>query len=493
MYDTLTQILDKEEFINQAQEILHDSADNLVAGESAQCLLAAVDLDEFGKINRNNGLLFGDLVLCTIAGKLKRFLSDGDLLGRLGGDEFILLLRNISSPEQAEERLSALARLLENPFGAVQESMRFSFCAGAALFPAHGKSLEELFDNTAFSLMYSKHHGHGKGTLYKKSLRLTFMPAGVPGIFGRGREEAQNAFGSEIDPEVTKVFDENYIEKIFNILYNSPNVHEIIPVILSYIGNRFNVSRAYIVELSDDGNYYDRAFEWLADGYEHLGSIKRIPVREVDFEGYLYRDYFKNNNAFICNDVNELAPTIREILQAQGIKSLAQCALLTGGEFTGFVGYDDCAAESERSEEEIDSLMRVSRVLGIFYINARAAIRLKENQETITSLVNSMSDGVYVINPDNYELLIANRTAQEMYPSAKLGGKCYRAFRENDSVCEDCPVAESIIQGAAVSRELYDEFRDAWFACTASALKWRTHADACLISFKDITKSKKGL
>jgi hypothetical protein len=266
----------------------------------------------------------------------------------------------------------------------------------------------------------------------------------------------------------------------------------VIPVVLSYIGNRFELSRAYVITLSESGEHYVNTFEWTSKRTApRINVIPRIPVKEFDYDGFYYRDYFKDENLFVCADINELKPNVREILNAQSVKSFAQFALLDGGEFAGFIGYEDCEQYRKWRHSEIQALTYVSRVLSVFFVNERNAARIKEKHDAIVTLIDSLPSASYVINPETYELLMVNETTKSTVPNVKNGDKCHIVFRGFNDICEDCPVAECMRTGKVVKTDIYNTSLDMWFETTASKLKWHTGINACLINCFDITKYKK--
>jgi diguanylate cyclase (GGDEF)-like protein len=100
--DTLTQLLNRKTFDDSIQRLLH----------AGQCTaeptwVAVIDIDHFKRINDGYGHLFGDEVLLLVAGMLRRSFRHQDKVFRFGGEEFVVLLQNLS-PSGA---LSALQRL----------------------------------------------------------------------------------------------------------------------------------------------------------------------------------------------------------------------------------------------------------------------------------------------------------------------------------------------------------------------------------------------
>jgi len=114
----------------------------------------ALDLDEFKTINDTLGHQRGDDLLVEVANRLRRYVRQSDFAGRLGGDEFLIILRNINSEEEAQcsfERLVAQLRDTNTTEEAVQ---RVEVSAGLALWPVDGTTPSALL-RTADRRMYT--------------------------------------------------------------------------------------------------------------------------------------------------------------------------------------------------------------------------------------------------------------------------------------------------------------------------------------------------
>jgi diguanylate cyclase (GGDEF)-like protein/PAS domain S-box-containing protein len=116
--------------------------------------LLFVDLDRFKLINDRYGHQAGDAVLAETARRLKDAIRDSDTAGRMGGDEFIVLLENISRSEDAESFAAKIASSLSEPMalpGGIDVSIGAS--VGSAVFPDDGDDGESVL-KVADSAMY---------------------------------------------------------------------------------------------------------------------------------------------------------------------------------------------------------------------------------------------------------------------------------------------------------------------------------------------------
>lgn len=141
-YDHLTGLAGRGFFFEQLTEILEEEPPG--EGENKYVFLV-VDLLDFGQINDFHGYWAGNKVLQVCARWLKRQLPDEALSGRLGGDRFgIFIETNDTDPEDLQDELYEMLEPLEHALQLEEEEIVFSVKIGAAVYPTHGKTLEDL-------------------------------------------------------------------------------------------------------------------------------------------------------------------------------------------------------------------------------------------------------------------------------------------------------------------------------------------------------------
>jgi len=111
-------------------------------GEKMAVLL--LDLDKFKEINDTLGHKTGDLLLQAVGKRLQESVRTEDLVARMGGDEFILLLQEIRSQKDAENTAGKIVEAFRRPFLIEEESLSVTISLGIALYPDHGEDLERL-------------------------------------------------------------------------------------------------------------------------------------------------------------------------------------------------------------------------------------------------------------------------------------------------------------------------------------------------------------
>lgn len=139
-----------------------------LAGEGVEGTHAVImlDIDNFKGINDTFGHVQGDTALIEVARVLQDLFRTTDVVGRVGGDEFLLLLKDLNSSRTLQEKLEnircALKNIrLENP------TLRISGSIGAAIYPENGICYQELYQKADIALYYAKEHGKDQFCIYE--------------------------------------------------------------------------------------------------------------------------------------------------------------------------------------------------------------------------------------------------------------------------------------------------------------------------------------
>ncbi len=114
--------------------------------------LILFDLDHFKNINDTHGHIAGDEVLKSVSDKLKSTFRKTDILGRFGGDEFIILLNDIPNQEVLNHKLK---KLLEN-----DNQYMVTKSIGVSVFPDDANKFDELIQKADFALYWSKRYAN---------------------------------------------------------------------------------------------------------------------------------------------------------------------------------------------------------------------------------------------------------------------------------------------------------------------------------------------
>ena len=122
--------------------------------------LLCLDLDRFKDVNDMLGHGYGDQMLVEVAGRVRAGARETDVVARVGGDEFVVLLTDLDL-QDAEQRAAAVARrigeLLAEPIAIDSVELRAKACIGVAIYPTHSRDAKGLLAAADAAMYASKH------------------------------------------------------------------------------------------------------------------------------------------------------------------------------------------------------------------------------------------------------------------------------------------------------------------------------------------------
>jgi diguanylate cyclase (GGDEF)-like protein len=146
------------------------------AGLSRGALLY-VDLDHFKKVNDTVGHGAGDQLLVIVAQRLRSCVKEGDTVSRLGGDEFTIILRNVSDPDGARTVADRVIESVQLPVNIAGRDHFVHASVGITLFPDDGAEIDTLMRNADLAMYRAKEAGRGRALFFDP--RMTEVVAAV--------------------------------------------------------------------------------------------------------------------------------------------------------------------------------------------------------------------------------------------------------------------------------------------------------------------------
>ena len=165
-YDGLTGCANRHEFIEGLSTII-DACQT--SGQKVAVLF--IDLDGFKSINDNHGHQVGDRLLKMTAERFQKTLRDSDLLGRVGGDEFVVSIILDSKGETASHIAARLLESLKEPFVINNRALIVGASIGISLFPDDGLTADEVMNEADIAMYQAKVEGGGCIRLFDQALR----------------------------------------------------------------------------------------------------------------------------------------------------------------------------------------------------------------------------------------------------------------------------------------------------------------------------------
>jgi c-di-GMP phosphodiesterase Gmr len=132
--------------------------------------LAFLDVDNFKHINDYYGHAIGDALLVEMAKRLGLDLRESDILSRISGDEFMLLLNPIHNESEVAEYIHFILQRMKAPFFIDQSEIFASTSIGVSLYPEHGRSYDVLRQNADIAMYRVKNGGRGAAAFFDSSM-----------------------------------------------------------------------------------------------------------------------------------------------------------------------------------------------------------------------------------------------------------------------------------------------------------------------------------
>jgi diguanylate cyclase (GGDEF)-like protein/PAS domain S-box-containing protein len=159
-HDGLTGLPNRDLFMEQLEQFIAWATEH----EKLVSVLF-LDLDGFKHINDTYGHAVGDLLLKAVARRLSNSLRGSDIVGRFGGDEFVVLLPGIHSAVDVEIVARKLVMALMQPFMLEQNQIQVTTSIGISLYPQHAKHPKELVEYADQAMYRAKELGKNRYTL----------------------------------------------------------------------------------------------------------------------------------------------------------------------------------------------------------------------------------------------------------------------------------------------------------------------------------------
>lgn len=247
--------------------------------------LFIIDIDNFKHINDTMGHLSGDKFLTGIACELGKNLRSTDILGRIGGDEFLVFLKGIDRREVAEQKAAKLCTALREVFLENEQNYAVSGSIGISLYPADGATYEELFAKADQALYTAKGKGKDGYAFYETSdpvacelekLSHTHARRGV------SQPKYKLPHRQQIMDDFLAFLDEHCLE---------PTASE---QMLQLLCRYYHAQRSYVLEFTPDGRKIQKVYAW--DENQCTSDIEKLALHPPDY----WMEYLR------CFDQNDI-------------------------------------------------------------------------------------------------------------------------------------------------------------------------------------------
>ncbi|MDO5562296.1 MAG: diguanylate cyclase [Synergistaceae bacterium] len=421
--DGLTGIYDKDTTESEIVEYFTGQ------GKSGRHVLFIADVDNFKGINDTYGHYLGDAVLGDIAVGMRRVFRESDIIGRIGGDEFMVLMKNVNNDGLIHKKALEFRDVFIRCAVGKTDSADFkvSGSIGIAIYPEHGRTFDELYKKADHALYAAKTAGKNAYVIYDEAKDATGSNDGVVAV-----GQPENI------PTGQKSFEGNIEKYLFHILNTSRDTMEGIRICFGMICNQLGVTRGQVFLFEDDDTI-DCVLEWLAEdalstqeGFRHFKLPERHPL--------LTR--FDDSDIFFVNSPDSVEDKeYSDTLRAHGIIGMLQSCFREKGKLRGFLSFDECLMERrEPSPRELEIVATVSEIIGTYLLKDIAISSLARVKNLQDIILDNVSEPIYIIDWSTHKIEYMNSHMKEFFPKSERGMKCYETLTGQTKECENCPI-----------------------------------------------------
>ena len=163
-HDTLTLLPNRLFLVSSLRQSIQK------ASARTRIAVMTIDIDDFKKINDTAGHLQGDRFLVRIADQLNSIISDKDVLGRVGGDEFLIVINNVQSQRELISIHKKIIKIFENPFQFGENAYRITCSIGISLYSQDDTTADRLIQKSNLAMQKAKSVGKNTFHYFDSSL-----------------------------------------------------------------------------------------------------------------------------------------------------------------------------------------------------------------------------------------------------------------------------------------------------------------------------------
>lgn len=348
--DSITGLYNKDAGLKKVRSFLEQKPKTQV---SAMMIL---DLDDFQKLNDEEGRMFGDAILAEVADILKSSVGPEDILVRLGGDEFMLLIKNCSKQRANELGPSIAQKIKEICYHQEKDlhvSASIGMCVTSVIDEYNG-----LYRCAESTLQYVKKHGKGKAACYLDvSSELGTM---LTQVYTGEHLLNEVVSGSTADKR-------NLADMALEFLSKAKHLDDAISLLLAKVGKAYRLDRVSMVEIERDYHSFHYSYQWAKNKHDlQMGNTYYIKPGRME---ELSQEYDADG---LCDwKFHEDSP----------MASCLRCAIWNSGVYTGHLVLESHEKNYLWTEAQRKTLQELTQIISTFVAKAHAdAVSLAKTQ-----------------------------------------------------------------------------------------------------------------
>ena len=359
--DTLTGLLNKDTAMNKIRVFLQNETQDSDNADKYHALII-IDMDNFRMINEVFGHTFGDDVIREFASDIKSSFRDTDIVGRIGGDEFMILMKNVTQ-KFATKKAGRLCRGLVKSYG-VQNVVTVSCSIGVAFYGKDAHDFYELYQHADLAMYQAKVGGRSAYTIYDGTMNADY----------RRMEEAETRSGIDQTAGSVEIseLDTNLMDIAFSLMSSSDDIDGTLEILLRTVGRKYNLSAVSVLIETDRaaGRLYAIS-RWISN--KNLGARNKPSPMEL---GGIYLDQiFRGADVKCVSDMgaSNLPPLMRGVLKNDGIISCVWGRLEgRAGEEFGCIMFTQFDRKRKWSRKEINTFKYIAKILSVALAKLKA-------------------------------------------------------------------------------------------------------------------------
>ncbi|MEC4724050.1 EAL domain-containing protein [Shewanella sp. D64] len=169
-HDPLTCLPNRTQFMEKFTQSL-----NQVKSSNSMLVLMFIDLEKFKLVNDTQGHDVGDMLLKAVSKRISHCVRTDDLVVRLGGDEFTIILEDIKTSSIATKVANKICKILAEPFTFMKQAVRAPVSVGISVYPSDGQDINTLMKHADTAMYRAKSRGGNQFQFYEYGMEAELV------------------------------------------------------------------------------------------------------------------------------------------------------------------------------------------------------------------------------------------------------------------------------------------------------------------------------
>ena len=318
-------------------------------------------------------------ILKNIAEDVKEMLFTTDLVGRIGSNEFVVFMKDISQIRDIEKKIKDIQNIISDTYIGEGTRHKCTVSIGAALFPRDGSSYSELFEKAEKALDLARSKGPNHYDIYN-SIKENVYSVLADEIRARNSRIAETS-SSRTHPS------DSLIERAFKLIEESKDTDSAINLLIRQIVRQMGIDAILIWEKIEGTaalrNLYHCGFD--EDSISE-GSI--CEYSEVQWNEAM-RAFEEGDGIVVNGNIDDAKDEISRLFMiTYGIESLAGCAFYDKGSFVGVMEFIDFGSERKWTDDELKNIRNIANVVSSYLLKMKAYERATATVERLAGYDN---------------------------------------------------------------------------------------------------------